>query len=598
MTQPSFRFFRSVAGRDRGVFLTSACALILASFVTGCGSSDGGGTTEDPDTGTSDSTATPDTLKGDTAKTDTATSIDTAVGDTATTDGGTDTAKIDGATDGGSDAGSDATPDAVVDGSTDGGVDASSDVATDAAGDAVLPEVGTDVGVDAAPEVATDVGTDAAIAPFGTKLAGGDFNLLAITTDGYAIVQVKTGTKPVQAIPLAGGAAVTIDATSEDVLVSGKTVFSWHGLDADGIGALVTWTAAGGPKATATKTFDGIAAASADGATVTYIDSAAASGKGNYVVSAPDGSGKKTLDGVDLSVCNIDMRYAGARPIAQYCKSAASPLIASFDPTSGVKATLLASSAKIFDVDAAGAKVITITAGGALATIPAIGGTATPIDTGVAIGAITPDGTSVVYRMTAESLKRSSLTTPAPTTLVATNVTAFLDLSPDGAWVLYRNTRASATGLTDLFLASATTPGTPTTLNAATTTDSLNFGSNFTTDLSRVIFATDVVTATGVAALKVKPVSGGSVATVSTAAWWALAGTGSKIVFDDGFVAAAGTAPARGDIKVADTATGAAPTLLQTKADALFQLSPARDKVVYTYSFVAADKGLYVGTLP
>jgi hypothetical protein len=587
MTQPSFRFFRSTSS-----FASFAGALILASFATaGCGSSDSGGTTDDTDTGTTDDSATTDTAKGDTAKGDTAV-VDTAVPTEGGIDGAADSpadVKTD-ATEGGTDGGTDAV--------SEGGTDAADATAVDSASDAVLDAV-SDVAIDA-PDVALDVSTDAldgGVAPFGTKLAAGGLDIRGITADGYVIVQERTGTKALKAIPLSGGAAVTIDAASADSLVTGKTVFSWHGLDADGIGALVTWTAAGGAKATATTTFSGIAAADGDGTTVTYLDAATAAGTANYVVSAPDATAKKTLDTVDLSFCNIDMRYAALRPIAQYCKTSASPLIASFDPTAGTKATLLASSAKLFDVDAAGAKVLTVTAGGALAVIAATGGTPTAVDSGVAIGAILPDGNSVVYRTTAEALKRSPVPTVAVTTLVATNVTAFLDLSPDGAWVVYRNARNTSSGLTDLFLASSTTAGTPTTLNAATTTDINNFGNTFTTDNSRVIFGTDALTS-GVAALKVKPVAGGSIATLSTAAWWALAGTGSKVVFDDAFVAAAGTTPARADLRIVDSATTTTSTLLQSKIDALFWLSPAKDKVVYTYSFVAADQGLYVGALP
>ena len=566
MTDPTFRFFGFAR---RGTLLAGgSCALILAAIAApGC-SSKSVDTNDESDTGgASDTGASTDTAKGDTATGDTNTGSDTAVGDTGTT---TDTGT---ATDGGTDTAT--TTDGPVDGATDGSGDAARDGSADGS---------TDVSIDAGP------------APLGTKIATGDFSLQGVTTDGYAIV-TENISNALQAIPLAGGAAVTIDAASSSVAVRGKVVFSWHAVDTNGIGGLTTWTASGGVKATATTTFADVAAANADGSTIAYLDAATAAGPANMVFSLADGTGKKTLDAVNLSFCAPDLRYAAARPIASYCATSATVTVASWDVTGGTKVTLQ-TTGKSFSTDTAGTKVFLVSASGAASVIPITGGTATAVDTGVAAGAMLPDGTGVVYRMTAESIKRSPLPTVAPITLVTSGAKSFLGISPDGANALYRNAFVASSRLSDLFMASTLTPGTPTTLNAATTTDPTYFGDTFTTDNSRVMFATDVDTTTGLASLKVKPVASGSISTISTAAWWAMAATGSKIVFDDGFVAGSSTTPSRGDIRIVDAATTAAATLLVTKADAFFLLSPAKDKLVYTYTFVPANQGLYVGALP
>jgi hypothetical protein len=485
--------------------------------------------------------------------TDTGTSTDGAASDTSTTDSGTgDTAKTDTGTT-----------------------------------DSKTGDTGTTK--DTSP---ADVGPP----PTGTKLVAGDFNIVGVTSDDYVIV-FDNGSNALQAIPLAGGPAKTIDDSPDAASIQGKVVFSWHGVDADNIGGLTTWTATGGAKTVSTASRASIAAASDDGTSIAYTDAAVSAGTGNLVKSALDGTGKVTVSAVTITdSCTVTIQRAGTRFVASYCEAATGgATVASFDDT-GTKATLLADAKQFFTFDKAATKVFVMSSAGAASIVPLAGGTATAIDTAVDFGMIRPDGTGVLYRSGA-SLKKASATGSDITTLVASGVAGLGELSPDGNFIAYVGSSDSTTGLTDAFLASTITAGTPTTLNAATTTDLSNFGAMFTADSSHVLFSTDVDSDSS-GTLKTQAVSAGTARTIGTAAWYALVATGAKVAFTDGYVAGSGGDPDRADLRVVDTATTAAPTLVQSSINVSFGLSTAKDKVVYSYTLVPDSMGVYVNAIP
>jgi hypothetical protein len=200
----------------------------------------------------------------------------------------------------------------------------------------------------------------------------------------------------------------------------------------------------------------------------------------------------------------------------------------------------------------------------------------------------------VIYTTPATALKRSTVASPSPITLAATGFAGLRAKSPDEKWLLGYTTLNVATDLspTDLYLTSATVAGTPTTLSAMPTAGL--FGSDgFTADSSHAIYYTDI--ANGVGTFYAIAPSGGTPVTVATNVWLHYAATGSKVVFNDNYDE--GTSAA--DIRVADTALTAPSTLVVSLADADFFVAGTKDKVVYTWKYLAGSMaGLWVKSIP
>jgi hypothetical protein len=176
------------------------------------------------------------------------------------------------------------------------------------------------------------------------------------------------------------------------------------------------------------------------------------------------------------------------------------------------------------------------------------------------------------------------------------NVHALVGLSPDSTQVLFIDLFDQATGGSDLYLASATAAGAPTPLDANTDALPGAFGDLFTADSSHVLYVTGVDFASTLAGtLFTKPVAGGAATQQGTNVWWAWAGLGTKVVFNDNYTAAAGSA--RGDLKIVDAAGGLA-TLLHAQADVDMFLTFDKKQVVFADNVSMNSAGLYVQTLP
>jgi hypothetical protein len=160
------------------------------------------------------------------------------------------------------------------------------------------------------------------------------------------------------------------------------------------------------------------------------------------------------------------------------------------------------------------------------------------------------------------ALKRSTIAAPAPITLVASGIAGFRTKSPDDKWVLGYSMIDTSADLSDLYLASATTAGTPTTLTTMFTAG-LFSSDGFTADSSHAIYYTDIDT-TGVGNFFTAATSGGAPVPLGTNVWLHYAGTGAKVVFNDNYNGTDFTT----DIRLADTSQAAAPTVLVTPADA------------------------------
>jgi hypothetical protein len=256
----------------------------------------------------------------------------------------------------------------------------------------------------------------------------------------------------------------------------------------------------------------------------------------------------------------------------------------------GATPAVLATAAQPgFAVDRAGTKVLVATASG-LFVHPIAGGAGTSIDAAGAIGLFTPDGSAVVYTTSAKALRRASLgASPATTTLVANGFSEVLAISPDGSWVLGDQSRAGQTS--DMFLASTSAAGSATALSSATT--AALFGDAFTADSSRALFYTNV--SKGVGTFNAQATSGGAPTALGSNVWENYAATGTKVVFNQNYDRTNQLA----DIAVADVASTAPATVLVTQADAYFFLSPARDKVVYSWSDQpGGQEGVWVAPVP
>jgi hypothetical protein len=98
----------------------------------------------------------------------------------------------------------------------------------------------------------------------------------------------------------------------------------------------------------------------------------------------------------------------------------------------------------------------------------------------------------------------------------------------------------------------------------------------------------------GAGTLNVQPVTAGAASAVlGTGVWEDFATSGAKVVFNDNYNRATGSA----DLRSVDTSTTATPTLIVTQADGNFYLNAAKSTLIYTWSYqTGASAGLW--TLP
>jgi hypothetical protein len=474
---------------------------------------------------------------------------------------------------------------------------------------------------------------DGSILPHGNQLAdGGALALNGITSDDY-VIYTDTSSSTAYAVSLAPGSTPislgTVDQY-DDVIVRGKIVIlgtsSTSGNSSAGVGGAMIWTSAASAPASlgsAVVLYNQYAneiAASADGAHVVYIDDVNAAGTGGDIyMAAADGSGKTLLAGsVDVAYdeCTAALGFAGTHAVAAYCvvpdggavdagladggTNLNVATVSSFTAASGTPATIATNVQAVFSVDPGGTTVVVNGATGT-AAYPIAGGTAVAIDATGTLGAetyspglLTSDGSHLLYTTTAQALERAATTAPASPTQLAGSGT-FSDvftLSPDGNWVTGTRSQSSQ-GLSDLFLASATTAGTPAALDSTTDSNPF-FGDFFTADSSHVIYVTGYSRQGGT--LNARALTASATATVlATSAAGDYATSGAKIVFNANVTGTNNGTYA--DLSGVDTSQTAAPTLLVSQADPAFFLNSGRTTIVYTWSYQAgASTGLW--TLP
>lgn len=465
-------------------------------------------------------------------------------------------------------------------------------------------------------EVADTAIADTAItdtgAPTTVRLATGTYGVYGVTTDGYVVY--GDAAKTMYAVSLAGGAPQTIGASISRVRVSNKAVFAWGTVDANGFAPLTVWTAANGAKSLALKSLAPsttasyaawVAAASADGTWAMFTDGGVGgvSDKADVKIAKTDGTGVKTIftqyvvyDGSILTslndFCAPLMGWAGTRFVTSHCTPSGTSVsfdASSVDPTVGTATTLGTNLGAYWTANDAGTQVALVTSAGSLRLLPIAGGLATVIDSGVASAQFTHDGTYLVYRTSANALKRSPTSVATPSTLISSGVvTVLTGVSPSDKHLLYSS--STTTGAYNVRLASTTAAGTGTSLYATAAAEI--YGDAFTADSTHALYFQSV--SADVGTLVAHPV-GGSAITLGTSAWIDLAATGGKVVWSDGYSSLTG----RATIRTRDMAglTGTIVTIA-ANADANFFLSPAKDQVVYSLSGGTASDGVWATPIP
>jgi hypothetical protein len=499
------------------------------------------------------------------------------------------------------------------------------------------PDGGSDASIDVhahLPEAAAGDGwvgpglPQGATAPQGTQLvASQTVYIEGVTSDGY-VVYKDYALGALDAIPVAGGAPQRIagdagEVGSNAVLVTGATAFLYDALGAlTGIGTVSTWTSTGGVHTLTTQAFaagpgGGGMDISSDGAHVLLLDDGAVddagAGAADVVVIDTNGANRKVLvHGVDVSdsQCAVSLHFVGSYAVVAYCPSATGTGDADAGPTStatieafsgpgwATATTISTTAFSSFAGDAAGTQLLYVsTAGLEVASLAT--GASTKIDATGTGGTFTSDGSRVVYATSAGDVAVASTgATPAPKTLIVGGFGGVLALSPDNNWLLAYKTQATDpnTGgpLADLYLASTTPatepPGVATTLSSAASAGL--FGVPFTADSSHVLFAENVIVGSGTnlsdgtRSFTVAPTSGGVPVAKGAVNWLYVPTTTSKVLFNANYTTEAQGQGGSADLLYFDTAAAASPKLIATQADAFFYVTAAKDKVVYSWSYL------------
>jgi hypothetical protein len=442
--------------------------------------------------------------------------------------------------------------------------------------------------------------------PKGTQLVKSSTASILGLTDDDQIVYVDTSSSSLLAVPAAGGAPASIGPTEGAVRLASRAVFSWTGLNGGGtVGTgLRVWTAARGPQSLAGASLVGVADSSVDGSRVLYFDNAGASTADLYVAGV-DGSGKTRLaTGIYWAQgCMPQVSFVGSSALLGYCTAApanaAMPVgtLALYVGGGGAGMTL-STSADLSSLQSAGASVLYNAPAGLMLANATTGATTLIDATGGTSAAFTHNGQSLVYVTTDGAIRRSSIASPSPATLVAAG--GFDSLSPtssDDRWLLASNMRDPNTGNSDIYVASATTAGSATAiLGSATGTF---YGSPFTADSSRVLYVDNAMNGAG--DYHVAPTTGGPAIKLASRMWIGFATTGTRVVFEDGFVPGVGlNTQGVADIRSVDvSAASPAPALLVNQADPGLFFTSARDRLIYSLTSCArGSEGIWVMAAP
>src|SRR5580658_890328 len=447
-----------------------------------------------------------------------------------------------------------------------------------------------------------DAGTQASnVPPVGTQLVSGNtLSARGVTSDGYEVYS-DDAARQLYAIPIAGGAVQFIASLGTQfwVTVVGQVVFAWSNVSDADVGALTIWSSARGAHAISAASFGILGAASSDGTQILYVANVDPQGlTGDVYLATTDGaSSTQLLAGQQLTGCFPQLGFAGSYVVVSHCDvprgSGPSSTITSFRSPAWTRADLLGDAANTWSADTAATMVLVSSANGLL-VVPIGGGPGTTIDPEGFMGQLIAGGQSAVYSTTSGSLRLSSTTAPSPRTLAPT-FGGFYAISPGESTVLYYQ-NSSAAG-TDMYLASTITPGTSATISSVTN-GAVN-GDAFTADSTFALYSTSNGPCGASGTFNAFSVAQSASTLLGRNVWSDSSATGAKVLFNDNYVATGGLRFGRADIESVDLMTGLAPTRLVSQADAVFDMTPARDAIVYSWSLASGSlAGLYVVSVP
>jgi hypothetical protein len=437
--------------------------------------------------------------------------------------------------------------------------------------------------------------------PVGRLLAGGNsLSARGTTTDGYEVFSDDAAFQ-LYALPIAGGPVQSIAALGSTfwVTVVGSTVFAWSNVTGYDVGALTAWSSATGAHAIAPASFGILGSTSPDGSKILYVANVDAQGvSGDVYLAGTDGSGAtRLLQEQQLGGCFPQLGFAGSYVVVSHCDvprgAGPSATISSFKGPGWKRVDLIGNAENVWSADSAGTRVLVSTNSGILLA-PIGGGSTMTIDGSGFMGQLVSGGQAVVYGTTSGALRRSPTTAPSPTTLTP-EFGGFYAIAPSQGTVMYFRQSTSAGG--DVYLSSALTPGTPKTVCAAAN-GAVN-GDAFTADSAYALYSTGNDVCTGAATFNAFPVTGAASTLLGHGVWSDRAATGSRVVFNDNYVATGGLRFGRADIESANLASGAGVTHIVSQADAVIDLTPAQDEVIYSWSVQPGPlAGLYIVAIP
>jgi len=426
------------------------------------------------------------------------------------------------------------------------------------------------------------------------------------------------------AIPLTAGAMPTKIAdlgANDQPDIAGGAVAIWTAITADNVGGPNVWTRATGLKTgVATASAVGLFTATADGSRIAFSQSATVTG-GNITATqfgvrdTAAAANAATLSGgtgnaslvVNLASadCSPDIGFVGKVLFAAFCVGTSTTttdakLITVPDGASVTPKRIDAASASaalglqpFWLTDSAASKAFVIANTNKQAKIVNVAGaTSANVDTTVEDGFLTKDGLTLVYRTTAGALKKSATATPAPVTLVATDVKGMIRVSGDDKNVLFRKLDP-VSNLIDLNTIdfTAATPA-PVALVATAAAAPLGYNGAST----HAIFFGDVGQTS--AKLKSIPIAGGTVKDLVDGINARLVSTGTGAVYLSN-PTQMGQAPndfTVTDISQIDTVAGGTGKLISAGVpEGEFAFKGTR--VVYT-RIAQTGSGLYAATLP
>ena len=401
-------------------------------------------------------------------------------------------------------------------------------------------DAATDGGTADAPvEAGNDCGSTA---PTGTQLVKATDPLVVLTmTDDDHVIYENLTTQELYAVATSGGMPSDIGKMTSQ----GRTVWA-HGstllylpIAADpstDLAPLSAWTPGGGTSvisksAVALDSYDYTYDASRDGKYVAYF-ATTNDVSVTLMVSTIDGKTQTVLaTGVDFSgTCYPPaVQFVNDTVVAQYCIAPVATADAGTPPeTATIAAFTGPSFAPVIlgstfgypqgpvTVDPTGTTALLPSPSGmGISLYPLAGGNPVTVDAAGTAGLFTSTG-DVIYTNSSGSLLRYATATGMATTL-SSGLALPLDLSPDGNWLQAASGQSGTTGLFDLYIVSATTPGPA--QRVVNTDSSEPFG--FTADSQYSLFGSNFPTnfGTGSYNLQASKTSGGTPSKVLAAPW-------------------------------------------------------------------------------